>query len=131
MRSAAAGFSYFLIAFAAAFLLGTVRTLWLAPAVGEMAATLIELPVILALAWAACLFVLRRMKVAARTLDRSIMGAAAFAFLIVAEIALGQGLMDRTLAAQVKAMTAPAGLVGLAGQALFGLFPLIALAARR
>jgi hypothetical protein len=131
MIPAAAGFLYFSIVFAAGFVLGAARTLWLAPAVGATAATLIELPVILAVSWAACLFVLRRLKVKARAGDRILMGSSAFALLIGAEIALGLGLMNRTFAEQVQAMTAPAGLIGLAGQILFAVFPALALSLRR
>lgn len=131
MRPAAAGIFYFATVFAAGFILGGVRTLWVAPAVGEMAATLIELPVILAFSWAACLFIIGRMKIDARTAGRAVMGVVAFALLIGAEIVLGLTLLGRTLAAQADAMMAPPALVGLGGQILFALFPLMALALRR
>lgn len=101
MILAAAGYFYFALVFAAGIAFGAVRTLWLTPAVGAPAATLIELPVILAVSWVACLFVLRRVKVKAR---------------------VGE---------QLAAMAAPAGLIGLAGQILFAAFPLLALTARR
>ena len=131
MTPAAAGFFYFALVFAAGFALGAVRTLWLAPQVGATPATLIELPVILAVSWAACLFILRRMKVKANASDRILMGAIAFALLIGAETALGLGPMNRTFGEQVKAMTAPAGLIGLVGQILFAAFPVLALSLRR
>lgn len=130
-KAFAAGIVYFAIVFAAGFMLGAVRVGALAPAVGDVAATLIELPFILGASWAACLFVIARFKVPARAPARLTMGAVAFAFLIGAEIALGLGLMDRRLAAQFEAMRAPAALIGLAGQVLFALFPLIAMRARR
>lgn len=131
MKPAAAGIFYFAIVFAAGFVLGAVRTVWLAPAIGELAATLLELPVILALSWAACLFIIARMKIDARVIDRIVMGAVAFALLIGADVALGLTLMDRTPEAQAAAMTAPPALVGLGGQMLFAVFPLIGLAVRR
>lgn len=132
MRNAiSAGAFYFALVFAAGFLLGAVRVSLLAPAVGDMAATLIELPVILAASWAACLFVLRRMRVEARAAARLLMGAVAFTLLIAAEIALGLGLMNRTLAAQLQEMSAPPALIGLAGQILFAFLPAIALRSRR
>jgi len=40
--------AYFLPVFALGFVLGTVRTLWLAPMLGELAAVAAELPVMLA-----------------------------------------------------------------------------------
>lgn len=131
MKPAAAGIFYFAMVFTAGFILGAVRTLWLAPAAGDMAATLMELPVILGLAWAACLFAIRRFKIEARAADRAIMGVVALAFLIGAEIALGLSLLGRTLATQADAMTSPPALVGFGGQILFALFPLMTLATRR
>jgi hypothetical protein len=130
-KSLAAGASYFLIVFAAGFALGAIRVGALAPAVGDVAATLIELPFILGASWFACLVVIARFKVPAQGPARLAMGAVAFTFLIGAEIALGLVLMDRSFAAQVEAMSEPSGLLGLAGQILFALFPLIALRARQ
>jgi hypothetical protein len=131
MKPATAGFFYFAIVFAAGFLLGAIRIGILAPRIGDMLATLVELPIILGVSWAACLFVVARLKVEARASDRLLMGAVAFGLLIGAEIALGLGLTGRSLNAQIEAMTAPPALVGLCGQIVFALFPLIALAVRR
>lgn len=130
-RAIAAGALYFALVFAAGFALGAVRTSLLAPAVGAMTATLIELPVILALSWIACRFVIARGKVAERAPARLVMGAVAFTLLIAAEIALGIGLLNRSLAAQWTEMSAPPALIGLCGQILFAFFPLLALARRR
>jgi amino acid transporter len=127
----AAGALYFAVVFAAGFVLGGVRIGLLAPAVGDVAATLIELPVILALSWAACLLILRRLRVASRAGARILMGAVAFTLLIAAEIALGLGLMNRTFTAQMREMATAPALIGLAGQILFAFFPLLALKVRR
>lgn len=127
--SIAAGALYFAIVFAAGLVLGALRVAFLAPAVGHTPATLIELPVILAASWAACTLVVRQLGVGARAAPRLVMGAVAFALLMAAEIALGLGLMNRSFAAQIREMTAPPGLIGLAGQVLFAAFPLIALRA--
>jgi hypothetical protein len=130
-RAAAAGFLYFAIVFAAGFVLGAFRVSLIAPLTGELFATLIEMPIILGASWIACLFVLRRLEVAERISARLMMGAAAFALLIGAELALGLGLMHRTLETQIAAMKTAPALIGLGGQALFAFFPLIALAMRR
>jgi len=130
-RAAAAGFLYFAIVFAAGFVLGAIRISLIAPLTGDLFATLIELPVILGASWIACLFVLRRLQVAERLSARLVMGAAAFALLIGAEVALGLGLMHRTLETQLAAMKTAPALIGLGGQVLFAFFPLIALAMRR
>lgn len=125
-----AGGAYFAIVFAAGFALGFIRVGVIAPMTGDMTATLIELPVILAISWAACLFCLRRFSVARRAPLRLVMGAVAFALLMSAEITLGLGLMNRTLAGQLEAMRAPDALAGLAGQVVFALMPLMALRRR-
>ncbi|HSC99338.1 MAG TPA: hypothetical protein VLI21_10575 [Casimicrobiaceae bacterium] len=59
---------YFLIVFAFGFAPGVLRTMFIAPAVGETAAVLLEVPVILAFAWMACGWVLNRIKVESGTL---------------------------------------------------------------
>jgi hypothetical protein len=51
MTALTLGLRYFAGVFAVGFLLGTVCTLWLAPAVGEVAAVAIELPVIIGASW--------------------------------------------------------------------------------
>ncbi len=130
-RTLAAGAVYFAIAFAAGFALGALRVTLVVPAIGEIAATLVELPVILIASWLACLFVVRRFEVAAAVHARLIMGAVAFALLMAAELALGTGLMNRSLQEQLAEMTSGAGLLGVAAQILFALFPLIALLRRR
>jgi hypothetical protein len=43
--------SYFLAVFAIGVVLGVVRTLWLAPVLGERAAELLELPLMIAASW--------------------------------------------------------------------------------
>ncbi|MDZ7629250.1 MAG: hypothetical protein U5J99_12700 [Parvularculaceae bacterium] len=125
-----AGGAYFAIVFAAGFALGFIRVGIIAPMTSDLIATLIELPVILAISWLACGFCLKRFGVERRAGARLLMGAAAFALLILAEIALGLTLLNRTLAGQVEAMSAPAALAGLAGQILFAFFPLMALGRR-
>ena len=49
-----AGIVYFLAVFAIGFLLGTIRILWITPWLGDGAAVLLELPVILTASWLLC-----------------------------------------------------------------------------
>lgn len=125
MRAAAAGAVYFLVLFAAGFVLGALRVLLVAPRLGEIAAVLLELPLMLAASWAVCGFLTRRVAVAADFTQRAIMGLTGFALLMLAEIALGLFGIGRTLEMQLAALAAPAGMIGLAGQIGFGAIPLL------
>ena len=117
---------YALAVFAAGFLLGTFRVLWLAPRHSPTAAVALELPLILAVAWIAC----RRAAAAVPTTPRArlAMGGIAFLLLIAAEALVGTAI-GRGVAAQIRDLTAAAGLLGLAGQIAFALFPLLQLRA--
>lgn len=119
----AAGFRYFLIVFAIGFALGTLRTLLVAPRLGELAAVALELPVMLAASWWVCGRLVQRLP--AGLACRAVMGGSAFAMLIVAELALAVTLFGRAPAAFVMGWQTPAGLLGLIGQIGFGVMPLI------
>lgn len=113
---------YFGVVFAAAFALGVLRVGVMAPALGQLAAVAVEVPVVLALSWIVAGRVLRRWP-----LDlpgRLAMGALAFALLMAAEASLALAL-GQALAGFVAAMAAPAGALGLAGQIGFAILPAI------
>lgn len=119
-----AGSVYFAVMFALGFVLGTIRVVLLAPGLGAMTATLIELPVMLAASWFVCRWAVARWRVPWRPGARLAMGALAFALLIAAEVVLGTLGFGRSVGEQIAAMLSPEGLAGLAGQLLFALFPL-------
>lgn len=124
-RAFLAGVTYFAIAFGAGFVLGAVRVTAIAPRVGDTLAVLIELPIVLFASWMACGWTIRRFNVSPDLTARLLMGGAAFTLLIGAELTLGLTAFDRTIAEQMDAWTTPGGVLGLAGQALFALFPLM------
>ncbi len=128
MPIVAAGFRYFVVAFVAGILLGTLRVLVLAPAFGPAAAVLIELPVILGIAWIACRPLARRLPAQAGA--RLAMGGVAFVLLMLAEGLLGVAF-GRPLSTQLRDLGTAAGLLGLAGQAAFGLLPILQLRLER
>lgn len=124
MRSAfIAGGVYFAIVFAVGFIFGTIRTLAVEPAVGPLAAVLLELPFMLAASWIACGAVIRKLSLSPATGPRAAMGFFAFALLVTAEIILGFAL-GASLADLIDAWRAPPGAAGLFGQVLFAVFPL-------
>lgn len=122
MTALALGLRYFAGVFAAGFLLGTVRTLWLAPAIGDLAAVAAELPVMLGFSWWWCRRLLRGGVLA--TGQRAVMGGSAFLWLMLAELALSLAF-GRTAAEHLAGLLAPAGLLGLAGQLGFAALPVV------
>jgi hypothetical protein len=124
MNIAKAGIAYFAMIFALGFVLGTVRVLFIIPYIGEWYATLLELPVILTASWFASGWLINGMQIAPDNASRLTMGLIAFSLLILADLMLGLAF-GRSLGEQASAITQPAGLLGLAGQIVFGLLPWI------
>jgi hypothetical protein len=122
-RAVQLGLIYFACVFAAGFVLGTIRTLFLIPVMGELGAVLVELPVILSIAWAVCTRLLRDRHLT--TAEAVAMGATAFALLMVGEAGVSLLLAGRTMAEHLALYARPAHLIGLAGQLAFAAFPLL------
>ncbi|MDP1778205.1 MAG: hypothetical protein Q8K90_06310 [Brevundimonas sp.] len=128
-RTLASAATYFAIVFSLAFMLGVVRTLFVAPRTGDVVAVLIETPIVLFISWLAAGWTARRFSVPAKAPERLTMGFTAFTLLMVVETTLSLLLFDRPLAQQFAAYATPAGAIGVLGQVVFGFMPL--LAARR
>ncbi len=120
-RALSAGMAYFAIVFAAGFVLGAVRNLLVVPRLGETGAVAIELPIMLAVSWWACRNVTARVPLGSIE-ERLLMGASAFAFLMMAELGLTLAL-GGSLRTFLGHLTAPAGALGFAGQVGFALIP--------
>lgn len=117
------GLIYVLFVFAAGFLFGTLRTIWLGPMLGPVAAVAIELPFILGVSWIACGWCMRRYAVATLR-QRTWMGVTAFSILMATEALLSVLMFGRSPDDYASAFLTPAGLLGLAGQVAFGAMPL-------
>jgi len=115
---------YLAITFAVAFAMGAVRTLVIVPALGELRAVLIELPILIALSWWVCGFVLQRWPVPATLSARAGMGTIAFTLLLIAEAGLALTLGGLSLTEHLARYTTLPVLLGLAGQLAFAVFPL-------
>jgi hypothetical protein len=114
--------AYWAAIFALGFVLGTLRTLWLTPLLGALAAVLIELPVVLAASWFGARVILARWPLASRQ-GALAMGGLAFALLMAAELVLGVFAFGLTPGAWLARFGEPAGLLGLTGQIGFALIP--------
>jgi len=98
MRELKAGTAYFLWVFAAGFVLGVVRELWLAPWLGTRIAELAEMPVMLVVVVLAARWTVRRFRLPSAAFARLAAGALAVGWLLLAEVALVLGLRGLTLA---------------------------------
>ncbi len=116
---------YFLAVFAAGFLLGTVRVLFLAPKLGELPSVLLEIPLMLTISWLVCRAVTARVPLGEGIGARLSMGASAFVMLMAAEWALGVFAFGRSPTEIAAAYGEAAGLIGLMGQVGFALIPLL------
>lgn len=122
MTALGLGFRYFAGVFAVAFVLGTIRTLWLAPAIGAVAAVGIEVPIVWAVSWWWGRRLLARQPLPLA--GRAVMGGSAFVWLMLAEFGLGLAF-GQTPQVWLAGFATPAGLLGLAGQLGFAALPLI------
>lgn len=123
MQTAKAALDYWGAIFALGFVLGTVRTLWLAPGIGETGAVLVELPVMLAASWLAARAFTRSFGITSAG-QAAAMGALAFALLMASEALLAITL-GQSLAQWLGAMKETPGALGLAGQAVFAIMPVL------
>jgi hypothetical protein len=127
LRNAAAAIGYFVIVFSIGFLLGALRMLVVAPQLGEQLALLIELPVMLALSWIACSWIIKRFAVLRALTARFFIGGLAFALLMAAELGLSVFGFKRTIVEHFETYRAAPAIFGLLAQIVFALFPVIQL----
>jgi hypothetical protein len=122
MRLGQAALAYWAVVFALGFVLGTLRVLWLAPLIGVLPATALELPVMLAASWWAAGWLVRRFGIGTSG-EALAMGLLAFALLMAAEYALAAVLAGEAPGEWLSGLRQPHALLGLAGQGLFALMP--------
>ncbi len=130
-RVAAPALAYTLIVFAAGFVLGTLRVLVLAPRLGETGAVLLELPVMIAVSYLCARGCVLRWRVPARLAPRAVMGALAFALLMLLEFGLSTLVFGNTPRAHLARYGEALALLGLAGQLIFAAMPALLLLAPR
>jgi hypothetical protein len=126
-----AGLVYFVVAFGFGFLLGTFRMLVIVPAVGEISAVMLEMPIMLAISWFSSRWLIGRFSVPDGLAPRLVMGGLAFAILMFAEVGLSILGFGRTFAEHLASYRQVASFMGLLGQLAFASFPAIQLSVRR
>jgi hypothetical protein len=130
IRVTIAGTTYFLLVFAAGFGLGVLRVIWVTPRLGELAATLLEVPVMVAIAFFICRWVLRHWQVPPIPSLRGAMALWFLVLLVLFEWQIGERVFGRTPAEQWATLATPSGLVGLFGQITAALLPVFLCRAR-
>jgi hypothetical protein len=119
------GFLYFALVFAAGFVLGTVRVLWLVPRLGERTAELMETPIMLLVIIIAARWVLRRFPAPPALPKRLAVGVIGLALLLVAEITFVLSLRGLSIAKYVAMRDPVSGSVYLAMLVVFAVMPLL------
>jgi hypothetical protein len=119
-----AGVVYFSVVFSAAFILGVLRVSLVVPRIGALRAVALELPILLAISWIVCGWVLRRFAPAGEPGARAAIGLTAFVLLMLAEVTLAIAT-GGTLTSFLASLATPEGALGLSGQGIFALMPLL------
>ncbi len=116
------GLYYYLIVFTFAFLMGVARVLVVAPRLGQMAAVIIEVSILIA----ASMFVSRYLigSSVLTVLQLALMGLTAFILTMASEALLAELLQGNSVAAWAASLATPIGLLGLAGQVIFAMMPI-------
>jgi hypothetical protein len=96
-RLQAAGL-YFLLVFGAGFMLGTVRVLFIVPAIGERAAELLEMPLMILVVAMAARFIVKRFANSIHGTRQWLhVGALALACMLTADLGVGVALRGMTI----------------------------------
>ena len=124
-RALTAATVYFLALFALGFVLGTIRVLFVAPQIGVLGATLVEVPLMLGASFFLCRWVVGRWRVPPDLAARWGMALWFLVLLVLFETLVGAALFGRTLAGIWAGLATPAGLIGLSAQLVAALLPLL------
>jgi hypothetical protein len=115
-----AGVIYALIVFLIGFIFGTVRVLLLAPHLGETLAVSLKAPVMLIASWFVSRWCLDWLDVPRTVEARSLMGAVAFAVLMLAALVFG-----RSGAEFAGSYASVPGAIGLTALMMFAIVPVM------
>lgn len=126
MRILLGAVAYFAAMFAGAFVLGTVRTLWLEPMLGKTWAVACETPFLIAWMYVSTRFALGRLRPARTPRTLISIGALAAVFQQVAEFGLAL-LSGQSVEQHLAYLISAPGLIYLAALVVFALMPLLAL----
>lgn len=125
MRILKAGGFYFALAFSAGFVLGIIRTLWIAPQSGARTAELMDAPVMIGVGFLAARWVVKRFAVPSSVSSRLAVGGIGLAIMLMAELSLVLWLRGLTMGEYFAARDRVAGAVYDTALGVFALMPLM------
>lgn len=124
MRNLQAAALYFLLVFGAGFVLGTGRVLLVVPLLGERAAELLEMPLMLAVIVAAARWVVRH-KLDGRQPSALSVGFSAMGFVLLADLAVGVWLRGMSVVEVFLNRDPVSGTAYYAALLLFAVMPAV------
>jgi len=125
MQILKAGMLYFVFVFAAGFLLGTIRTLWVVPRLGTRTAELIETPVMLVVISISARLIVRRLAMPNRVSIRLGMGCIALIFLLAVEFTLVLRLRGISVNEYFATLDPVSGTVYYISLGIFAVMPIL------
>jgi hypothetical protein len=120
-----AGAIYFALVFGAGFVLGTIRVLWLVPAVGTRAAELLEMPVMLTMIILSAQWVTRHFKVPPTASSRLGMGGMALALVLAQDFTIVLWIRGLSFSQYIESFDPVAGTAYFVMLGVFAIMPLI------
>jgi hypothetical protein len=114
---------YFALVFGAGFVLGSMRVIWVVPRLGARIAEIAEMPIMLAVIFAAAKWTLRRYELASS--QRLMVGCIAFAFLVVAEFSIVLSIRGLSIGEYLATRDPVAGAVYYLMLGVFAMMPRI------
>jgi hypothetical protein len=118
-----AGAVYFILTYLAGFVFGSLREAFVVPRLGQLAATLIETPVMLAVTYWAATWVTSHFGSPHSPADRLWIGAIGFALLMSAEVIFSGVLRGLTVSQWFEHFKTADGAISLALFVLFAFMP--------
>lgn len=122
---------YFALVFGAGFVLGTIRVLWLVPAVGTRTAELLEMPVMLAIVVLSARWVAQRFQIPPTASSRLGMGGMALAMILALDFTVVLWIRGLSFGQYIETFDPVVGTAYFVMLGLFALMPWFVVCARR
>ena len=119
-----AGVLYFVLVFAAGFVLGTIRTLWVVPRLGVRTAELIEAPIMFGVSVLAARWVVRHVSIPAPWPRRLALGCIALGLMLLVEFTFVLWIRGLTIRGYLETRDPVSGAVYLVTLGAFAVIPI-------